>query len=233
MAQFCFILNKTKGHTKPGATDTTYIATCKGAPEVLRKMFKDLPSNYDEIYLHFAREGARVLSLGYKELGQLNHQEIRDLARDDVENNLTFAGFVIISCPLKPDTKSVIKEVLNSSHHVTMITGDNPLTACHVASQLKFIDKKHALVLSKDADETWCWKSSENENIKKTLDYALQQKKYPKPSKNLKNTDTTDIYNYLCLTGEVKHTISLMKYRFIFWILNPTKKSFFTNFNFN
>ena len=26
------------GHTKPGATDTTYIATCKGAPEVVKKM---------------------------------------------------------------------------------------------------------------------------------------------------------------------------------------------------
>ena len=26
------------GHTKLGATETTYIATCKGAPEVLKKM---------------------------------------------------------------------------------------------------------------------------------------------------------------------------------------------------
>jgi cation-transporting ATPase 13A1 len=26
------------GHTKPGSTETTYIATCKGAPEVLKKM---------------------------------------------------------------------------------------------------------------------------------------------------------------------------------------------------
>ena len=173
-------------------------------------MFKNLPDNYDDIYLHYAREGARVLSLGYKELGQLNHQEVRDLTRDDIENNLSFTGFVIISCPLKPDTKSVIKEILNSSHHVTMITGDNPLTACHVASQLKFIDKKHALVLSKESDETWCWKSSENESIKKPLEYALQQKKYVKPSKNQKAADTTEIYNYLCLTGDVLKKILLI-----------------------
>lgn len=26
------------GHTKPGSSDTNYIATCKGAPEVLRSM---------------------------------------------------------------------------------------------------------------------------------------------------------------------------------------------------
>lgn len=165
-------------------------------------MFKNLPANYDEIYLHFAREGSRVLSLGYKELGQLSHQEIRDLTRDEIESNLKFVGFLIISCPLKPDTKAVIKEILNSSHHVTMITGDNPLTACHVASQLRLIDKKHALVLSKENDEAWCWKSSEIESIKKPLDYALQQKKYPKPSKT-QNNNETNVYHYLCLTGEV------------------------------
>jgi len=165
-------------------------------------MFKNLPSNYDQIYLHYAREGSRVLSLGYKDLGQLSHQEIRDLTRDDVEKNLNFSGFVIISCPLKPDTKSVIREILNSSHHVTMITGDNPLTACHVASQLKLIDKKHAMVLSKELDDTWCWKSSEDETLTKPLNYALLQKKYTKPSKNQKAIDD-DTYNYLCLTGEV------------------------------
>jgi magnesium-transporting ATPase (P-type) len=26
------------GHTKPGATETSYIATCKGAPEILKSM---------------------------------------------------------------------------------------------------------------------------------------------------------------------------------------------------
>lgn len=28
------------GHTKPGSVDTVYIATCKGAPEVLKPMVR-------------------------------------------------------------------------------------------------------------------------------------------------------------------------------------------------
>jgi cation-transporting ATPase 13A1 len=44
---------------------------------------------------------------------------VRDLAREQVEKNLKFAGFVIISCPLKSDSKASIKEILHSSHYVS------------------------------------------------------------------------------------------------------------------
>lgn len=66
-----------------------------------------------------SRRGARVLALGWKELGRLTPQEVRDLSREQLECNLKFAGFVIISCPLKQDSKSVIKEIINASHSVS------------------------------------------------------------------------------------------------------------------
>ena len=208
------------GHTRPGSADTNYIATCKGAPEILKSMIRNVPSNYDDIYLHYAREGARVLCLGYNELGILAHQELRDLKREDVEKELTFVGFVVISCPLKPDSKSVVREILHASHHITMITGDNPLTACHVASQLKMIDKKYALVLTRKNDANfnattttttvndankknvdnqsttttseWCWKSIVDDKLEKNIHFAIDQLKYYKLKPKKSSSSNTD-----------------------------------------
>lgn len=90
-----------------------------------------------------------MLALAYREFGTLDAQAARELKREDVEKDLIFAGFLIISCPLKADSKGAIKEIVKSSHKVVMITGDNPLTACHVAKELRFT-RKTVLVLSKD-----------------------------------------------------------------------------------
>lgn len=101
-----------------------------------------------QTYLEFSRRGARVLALAYKEFGTLDAQAAREIKREDVEVDLIFAGFLIISCPLKTDSKTAIKEIVKSSHKVVMITGDNPLTACHVAKELRFT-RKTVLVLNK------------------------------------------------------------------------------------
>ena len=47
--------------------------------------------------------------------------QVRELSREDIEKDLTFVGFIIISCPLKPDSKAVIKEIRDASHHVSLI----------------------------------------------------------------------------------------------------------------
>ena len=51
-----------------------------------------------------------------------------------------------------------------------MITGDNPLTACHVAKELKFTQKKTTLVLTKienlsENDEKFEWQSIDQVNF--------------------------------------------------------------------
>lgn len=61
-----------------------------------------------------------MLALGHRKLvGSITSQELREMKREDLEQDLMFAGFVIISCPLKADSKAVIKEIINASHSVT------------------------------------------------------------------------------------------------------------------
>lgn len=160
------------GYNPQGTSETNYIVTVKGAPETLKEMYSNVSDHYDKVYLELSRRGARVLALGWKDLGKLSNQELKELTREEVEKDLKFAGFVIISCPLKTDSKNVIREILHASHKVVMITGDNPLTACHVAKELQFCKKSTTLILTQLKDN-WIWQSiDETENLNATTDLA-------------------------------------------------------------
>lgn len=175
------------GYLQSYTGETNYIASVKGAPETIMKMLKVIPPGYEETFLEYSRRGARVLALGIKDFGKLEHQAVREMKREDVEKDLTFVGFVIISCPLKPDSKAVVKEIIQASHKVVMITGDNPLTACHVARELRFT-KKPILVLTSDEEcLKWKWQS------------ITGSVKIPIYSQNIKEI----IKEYdLCITGD-------------------------------
>ncbi|EDW03798.1 endoplasmic reticulum transmembrane helix translocase [Drosophila grimshawi] len=183
------------GYLMPFSNDINYIGAVKGAPEVIMGMLKNIPQDYEKIYLEYARRGARVMALGIKEFGTLGGQRIRELKREEVECDLTFAGFVIISCPMKPDSKSVIKELVHSSHKVLMITGDSPLTACHVARELRFTTKKLLILtrppLQQEGMDDWSWVSVDGERT-----YAVDE------VKAAKNIAMLLAAHDLCITGE-------------------------------
>lgn len=209
------------GYVMPYTGETCYIGCVKGAPETIMQMLENVPKNYEETFLEYSRRGARVLALGYKELGKLDHQAVREIKRDDVETKLQFAGFVIISCPLKPDSKSIIKEILQASHKVVMITGDNPLTACHVAKELRFT-KKPLLVLTRLDKLSYQWISIDG-FVKIDLDYKQQNVK-----EIIKDYD-------FCLTGEGMlflnqenhdYLVKVLPYVCVFARFSPKQKEF-------
>lgn len=80
----------------------------KGAPEILSKFIKDLPTDYTESYLKYVKNGGRVLTLAYKHVAKLSHAEMLAYTREEAEQDLVFAGFIVAECPLKPDSLGVI-----------------------------------------------------------------------------------------------------------------------------
>mmetsp|Transcript_30122 Transcript_30122/g.72302 ORF Transcript_30122/g.72302 Transcript_30122/m.72302 type:complete len:251 (-) Transcript_30122:1179-1931(-) len=92
---------------------------------------------------HMGR-GQRVLAMAYRKvsLGQ-EILTLKDLKRDNVECNLIFAGFLLLDCPIKGDSKSVIQELQSSGHQVKMITGDSLWTAAEVARQVGMVQKSN------------------------------------------------------------------------------------------
>lgn len=138
-------------------------AGVKGAPETIMKMLTVIPEDYEETYKYFTRKGSRVLALAYKQITidtELGSGKINDLKREKVESDLTFAGFLVLHCPLKEDAKEAVQMLNESSHRVVMITGDNPLTAVHVAREVEIVDRD-VLILDApdDSKDKLIWKS--------------------------------------------------------------------------
>ncbi|BFZ56422.1 putative cation-transporting ATPase 1 [Savitreella phatthalungensis] len=141
--------------SSPGSSQKTLVSV-KGAPEMISTMLSSVPSGYAETYKRFTREGSRVISLAYRYLpDNTSQKQINDLDRKELERDLTFAGFLVFSCPLKPDARATIRELNASSHRTVMITGDNPLTAAHVARQVEIVSRDILILDVVDGKLQW------------------------------------------------------------------------------
>ncbi|KPI40823.1 Manganese-transporting ATPase 1 [Cyphellophora attinorum] len=148
----------------------TFVAV-KGAPETIRKMLVDIPPKYEETFKYFTRNGARVLALAYKYIsteGEVGQKRINDLKREEVEKDLHFAGFLVLQTPLKDDAVKAVQMLNESSHRVVMITGDNPLTAVHVARQVEIVDRDCLILDAPENDDSGTklvWKSVDEKTV--------------------------------------------------------------------
>ncbi|KAM0680698.1 hypothetical protein GINT2_000968 [Glugoides intestinalis] len=106
---------------------------CKGAPDSVSKILKNVPENYAEKVRDYGLEGYRVLTVGYKEIAEYGNREAD-------EAGLEFLGFLVFANKLKKETEEVIKELREAELNPKMCTGDNILTAISVARECGMID---------------------------------------------------------------------------------------------
>jgi len=129
---------------------TTLWALTKGAPEALKPLLDpaSLPADYEQSYLRHMALGRRVLALAYRNLGTMNAPPTSGrfqlskwkASRENVEQNLIFAGLLIMDSPLKADSARVVKELRAGDQNVVMVTGDAVLTAAEVARRVGIVD---------------------------------------------------------------------------------------------
>ncbi|RDX42013.1 endoplasmic reticulum Ca-transporting P-type ATPase [Lentinus brumalis] len=160
----------------------------KGAPETIRRMLSVVPPKYDETYKWYTRRGSRVLALAFKETDHMSVDVINKLPRDKVESDLQFCGFLVFHCPLKEDAVETLKMLGDSSHRCVMITGDNPLTAVHVARDVEIVDRDALILDVPEGSNGLVWRSVDD-----TVNIPVD------PSQPI-DTSLFDKYD-ICITG--------------------------------
>lgn len=135
----------------------------KGAPETILErsthivvdgeglpLTKERRRAIEEAFTKAASEGFRIIAMAKK------HWPIaysKPTARDDVESNLTFIGFVAIYDPPRPEVKEAAKEAERAGIKTIVITGDNEQTANAVAQEVGLIKEGEDILTGKQLDE--------------------------------------------------------------------------------
>ncbi|KAF8876645.1 endoplasmic reticulum Ca-transporting P-type ATPase [Infundibulicybe gibba] len=198
----------TKGHAK----SSKLIVSVKGAPETIKTMLRVVPEHYDDTYKSYTRKGSRVLALGFREMEKLGANEINKLPRDIVERDLTFAGFLVFHCPLKPDAIETLKMLADSSHRVV-----------HVAREVEIVDRE-ALILdlqenaAHPGDLAW-----------RTVD---ERKIIPVDPTQALDTSLFDQYD-ICITGSAMSQFQsqpswplLLQHTYVYARVSPSQKEY-------
>ncbi|GMF35223.1 unnamed protein product [Phytophthora lilii] len=117
-------------------------AYVKGSPEAIRKICtpNTLPSNYVARARSYAHQGFYVVALATKTFAAAavspKSEAPQPVARDAVESSLGFLGFMLFVNQVKPESPYVVGALEEAGVDVRIITGDDALTAIHVARKI-------------------------------------------------------------------------------------------------
>jgi len=120
-------------HEMGDLDDIKYISITKGAfdriPADITSVCMDTAKR---IHDQFAGNALRVLSVAYKYYDKL--PEVMDV--NELENGLTFAGFVGMIDPPRPESKAAVQTAKEAGIKTIMITGDHAITASAIAREI-------------------------------------------------------------------------------------------------
>lgn len=119
----------------------------RGAPEVIIEKSTLSEKEKQEMihtYESFARQGLRVIGFGMK----IQHSDTG--TRDELEDGLTFLGFIGVYDPPRQEVKKAIHDAKQAGIHVAMVTGDNELTALAIAKEIGLVSENEDILTGDD-----------------------------------------------------------------------------------
>ncbi len=130
--------------------DITMLYT-KGAPEVVLEKCKQIAQEKDVVALNdkdkkkiedkisdYAGKGMRVMAFAEKKLKG-------KYSKENLEEDLVFLGLGALRDPPRPDVPDAVKECKRAGLKIIIITGDNPLTAKAIASDVGISDNPQVI----------------------------------------------------------------------------------------
>ncbi|WP_206854074.1 cation-translocating P-type ATPase [Candidatus Enterococcus mangumiae] len=112
-----------------------YVSVTKGAFD--RLQLANPNEHYLTIHDQLANQAYRVLGVAYK----VFQQPIEDISEEDLEEGLTFSGFVGIIDPAKKEVAKAVEVAKQAGIKTIMITGDHLLTASRIAKEVGILEE--------------------------------------------------------------------------------------------
>jgi len=123
----------TKGAVDSLLEISSHVWSGDGRVETLGEEWRERISAANE---RLAGDGIRVLGVGVRRL---------DSAGDELERDLTFVGMVGMIDPPRPEAKDAVETCKRAGIRPVMITGDHPLTAGYIATELGIVEDRRIL----------------------------------------------------------------------------------------
>jgi P-type Ca2+ transporter type 2C len=127
----------TKGAVDSLLEISSHVWSGDGRVEALGEEWRERISAANE---RLAGDGVRVLGVGLRRLQGL------DGPGDELERDLTFVGMVGMIDPPRPEAKDAVETCKRAGIRPVMITGDHPLTAGYIATELGIVEDRRILV---------------------------------------------------------------------------------------
>lgn len=123
--------DKYMSHVWQNQSDSSFRICMKGSFEGVSKhckLSRDQRQQFEKLVSDFASQGKRLLALAYRE-GLCTGDREKD------ENQLTLAGLLIFTDPVRKTSKQAILRCQEAGIEIKMLTGDHPLTAHAIAHE--------------------------------------------------------------------------------------------------